>query len=245
MLHLLWGVLLAATRLPRLHGDRRRELVRSWSGEILHILDIELVTSGQVPAGRALMLVGNHISWLDIWAVNAAYPVRFVSKAEVRDWPVIGWLAVRVGVIFIERSRRHDTHRVSGLAAKALLEGDSLCMFPEGTTSDGARVLPFRTSLLQAPIDAGAGVLPVAIHYPALEGGLNTAVAYHGDISLWQSLRSILAQRQLKVELDFLPVIETAGLDRRALTQQCHSAISGRLHPAGLAAPGTGGGLPA
>lgn len=233
MLHLLWGMLLAAAWLPWLHGESRRALVRSWSAGIPRILGVHVQALGTPPSGDPpLMLVANHISWLDIWAINTIYPVRFVSKAEVRDWPVIGWLAERVGVIFLERSRRSDTHRVSGLASQALAEGDTLCMFPEGTTTDGTHVLPFRTSLLQAPIDAGVNVQPVAIRYVGKGKGVNAAVAYHGEITLWQSLCSVLAQRQINAELHFLPVVATQGLDRRQLAHCCREAINGQLHPA-------------
>lgn len=245
VLHLVWGVLLAALWLPRLHVQSQRELVRRWSVGVLRILHVTPQISGNVPAGNDLpvMVVANHISWLDIWSINSVCPVRFVSKSEVRDWPVIGWLAVRTRVIFIERARRHDTARVSGMAAKALGEGDAICMFPEGTTSDGTRVLPFRSSLLQAPIDAGVNVLPVAIRYPGENGGVNTGVAYYADITLWQSLCSILAQRQITIELHFLPVVVTQGLDRRQLTHACREAINGQLHPAVRGALGKHAGL--
>lgn len=243
----MWGMLLAAVWLPRLHVQSQRELVRRWSAGILRILHVIPRVSGNIPANDDLpvLLVANHISWLDIWSINAVFPVRFVSKSEVRDWPVIGWLAVRTRVIFIERARRHDTARVSGMTAKALGEGDAVCMFPEGTTSDGTRVLPFRSSLLQAPIDAGVNVLPLAIRYPSETGGVNTGVAYYGDITLWQSLCSVLAQRQIPVELHFLSMVATRGLDRRQLTHYCREAINGQWHPAVRAAPEKHAGLPA
>jgi 1-acyl-sn-glycerol-3-phosphate acyltransferase len=246
VLHLIWGVLLAAVWLPQLHGESRRGLVRRWSAHIPHILGINILPLGAPPgSSQPLMLVANHISWLDIWVINATYPVRFVSKAEVLDWPVIGWLAVRVGVIFLERSRRSDTHRVSNLASQALAEGDALCMFPEGTTTDGTHVLPFRTSLLQAPIDAGVNVQPVAIRYVGAGGGVNAAVAYHGDITMWQSLCGVLAQRRIVAELHFLPVVATQGLDRRELAHCCREAINDQLHPAAQAAPEIHGDPPA
>lgn len=233
--------------LPQLEGVRRESLIRNWTRALLGILRVKVVVRGELPSAssQAAMLVANHISWLDIWAINAVMPVRFVAKSEVRDWPVIGWLSRRAGVIFIERAKRNDTARVSVEGAQALKRGDRICVFPEGTTSDGREVLPFRSSLLQSAVDADAQLCPLAIRYPLPDGGVNTAVAYTGEITMRQSLDAVLSQPALCVELCFLPSIPASRHDRRALAQMAWTAINDRLHPAGQAASETGGGLPA
>lgn len=227
-LHVTYGVATAALVLPRLDDAKRERLIRNWSAHVLRILNVRLEVDGMLPTvdSRPVMLVANHVSWLDIWAINSVRVVRFVAKSEVRDWPVIGWLSEQVGVIFIERARRQDTARVSGAGVEALLGGDSLCVFPEGTTSDGTHMYPFKSSLLQSAVDANAPVWPVALHYPGKNGGVNSAVAYAGDTTLMQSIRAILAQREIIVRLTFAEPIAPEGRDRRELAQTAESVIS-------------------
>lgn len=233
--------------LPRLQGTRREQLVSHWSAHILRILNVKLTVSGTVPTAEmsAALFVSNHISWLDIWAINTVRTVRFVAKSEVRSWPVIGWLAEQAGVIFIERSRRHDTSRVSGAGASALRGGDCLCVFPEGTTSDGTHLYPFRSSLLQSAVDAGAPVWPIALQYPLPGGSPNTAIAYAGDTSLAQSMKAVLSQREITLHLKFSEPIHPAGRDRRVLAQQAEAAIASLARLPVRATPETLSGLQA
>jgi len=247
VLHLGYGVALAVVVLPRLQGARRDRLISGWSAHILHILNVRLIVSGDVPAADApaALFVSNHISWLDIWAINTVRNVRFVAKSEVRSWPVIGWLSEQAGVIFIERARRHDTSRVAGAGASALRDGHCLCVFPEGTTSDGTHLYPFRSSLLQSAVDAGAPVWPVALQY-LLPGGMpNTAIAYAGDTSLAQSMKEILAQREIVLHLKYSEPIAPAGRDRRQLAQQAETAIASVARLPVREVPETASGLPA
>ena len=117
-----------------------------------------------------MLVVANHVSWLDIFALHAVGPVRFIAKAEIERWPVLGGLVRGVGTLFIERARRHDTHRVNQEIARALAAGDIVAVFPEGTTTDGTALLPFKGSLLQPIIDAQGHVQPVAIRYRDADG---------------------------------------------------------------------------
>jgi 1-acyl-sn-glycerol-3-phosphate acyltransferase len=221
-------VTLAALVLPRLKGNRRERLISDWSAQILHILNVRLVVAGTLPNAdtRAVMFVANHISWLDIWAINAVHTTRFVAKSEVREWPVIGWLSEKAGVIFIERGRRHDTARVADAGMQALQDGECLCVFPEGTTSDGTYLYPFRSSLLQSAVDAGAPVWPIAVSYPLADGTPNTVVAYAGDTTMVQSMRAILDQPEIIAHLTFAPPVPSDGRDRRELAQAAEAAIS-------------------
>lgn len=241
MLHIGYGVAVAMLVLPRFQGARRERVIRDWSAQILRILNVRLVATGVLPAAdaRAALIVANHISWLDIWAINTVQVVRFVAKSEVRNWPVIGWLSKKGGVIFIERARRRDTSRVSGAGAEALRGGDCLCVFPEGTTSDGTHLRPFRSSLLQSAVDAGVPVWPVAVCYPKADGTPNTAVAYAGDTTMAQSMHAILGQREIIVHLTFAPPIFPEGRDRRQLAQAAEVVISSLARLPVRATPGT------
>lgn len=240
-MHLGYGIAVAALVLPRLQGTRREQVIRDWSAQVLRILNVRLVATGVLPTAdaRAVLIVANHISWLDIWAINTVRVVRFVAKSEVRSWPVIGWLSEKVGVIFIERARRHDTSRVSSAGAEALRGGDCLCVFPEATTSDGTYLHPFRSSLLQSAVDAGVPVWPVAICYPRADGTPNTAVAYSGNTTMAQSMHAILGQREIIVHLTFAPPISSEGRDRRELAQAAETVISSLVRLPVRAAPET------
>lgn len=202
-----------------------------------------MTVSGSLP-DRTVMLVANHISWVDPWVINSVLPVRFVAKSEVRSYPLIGWLTKQCGVVFIERARRRDTARVADEVAKALQQGDCLCIFPEGTTTEGTYILPFRSSLLQAAVDTGVDIVPVGLRYLTPDGSPNTAVAFIGDMNLWESLSFILSQTQVRAEVSFLQPISTTGQDRQILAKAAQAQIMEQLHLPQHEAPGIAGDHP-
>lgn len=246
LLHLTWGVLSTALVLPRLSEANREQRIQRWSAEFLHILNIRVALHGQVPEASTCntLFIANHISWIDIWAIKQGHAINFVAKSEVRNWPVIGWLAEKTGTLFIERARRHDTGRTASSMEKGLLKGQCLCLFPEGTTTNGTELKPFKTGLLQAAINAESMVWPIAIRYLNHDGSINTLVAYDGDITLWQSVWSVLRQKEIMVELHFAPPIAANAQERRHLSHQARHAISSLLHLPKHKAPGTHADLP-
>lgn len=184
------------------------------------------------------LLVANHISWLDVFAINAAAPTTFIAKDDVRRWPVIGWLSAQVGTLFLERGSRSAAQRAREHLVEELRGGGRVGVFPEGTTSDGDRVLPFHGALFQSAIDAGVAVTPVLLRYTDRAGHPSTVAAYVGDTTLWQCLRGIAAASGLTVHVEFLPVIESTGTDRRHLAHHGHQVIAHALvkahsHPVG------------
>lgn len=191
------------------------------------------------------MFIANHISWLDVYALNQIRPARFVAKADVRNWPIVGWLAEKTGTLFIERGRRQDTGRVANAATDALVEGGCLCYFPEGTTTDGSQLLPFKGSLLQAAINANARVWPLAIKYPLPDGSNNLSLTFIGDDTLMGSLLNILKQRRSVVELHFGEPVVASGLVRRELTEEMECVIAALLRLPVRAAPEITSDLPA
>lgn len=228
--HLLQGLLIVALLFPFFSRARCRLEIRKWSAALMHVLGVKVHVHDAPVRARPLMLVSNHVSWLDIFALNSAIPMRFVAKSEIRRWPFIGWLSAKTGTLFIERGRRSDTARVNRLIAEAMLEGDVVAVFPEGTTSDGAQILRFHSSLLQPALIVGAVVQPVALRFTRGDGSLCTEAAFDGDKTLWQSLLQILAQRRIDAQLHFLPLLSGDVPHRRALADAAHAAIASRLN---------------
>ncbi len=228
-LHLLRGLLISTLLFPFYSRTRRRQEIRKWSAALMHILGVQVHVHDAPVRARPLMLVSNHVSWLDIFALNSAIPMRFVAKSEIRRWPFIGWLSAKTGTLFIERGRRSDTARVNRLIAEAMLEGDVVAVFPEGTTSDGTQILRFHSSLLQPALIADAVVQPVALRFTHGDGSLCTEAAFDGDKTLLQSLLQISALRKIAVQLHFLPLLSGDVPHRRALADAAHAAIASRL----------------
>lgn len=227
-LHLLSGAATTLLILPHLTDEKRESRIRSWCVAVLAILNIRVVTYGHLPKNdtNTAFFVANHISWIDIWALKQLHTIHFVAKSDIRDWPLIGWLAQKTGTLFIERTRRHDTARMLTEVEEALNRKACVCLFPEGTTTDGTELKPFKASLFQAAINNGAQVWPVALHYPDGKGGANTAVAYSGETSLWESLWAVLSQREIVIEMHFFHPIPALGQERRHLASLARHAIA-------------------
>lgn len=231
VLHTLYGIFVASLILPRLAPAKRDHVISRWSHQLLKVLDISVVVRG-TPPGTDLanvMFVANHISWIDIHALNSVRTARFVAKSEIRDWPLFGWFAIKVNTLFVDRDKRHEAARIVNNTAEALRAGDCICFFPEGTTTDGTELKPFKGSLLQAAIEAQSQVWPVSIQYPTIDGQANTAMAYWGEMNLIESMRLVIGQHAPVVELHFSEPIVAEHHDRRRLTQLTRLAISARL----------------
>lgn len=237
-LHIARGVITAATMLPWASPALRLGLIREWSQKLLSLLGVSASIRGTPldAASARVMVVANHVSWLDIYLLNSVRPLRFVSKSEVRSWPVVGWLAAKTGTLFLERARRRDAARVNDAVTAALNHGDCVAFFPEGTTTDGTHLRPFLAPLLQPAVDAGATLQPVALRYVLPDGSRDAAPAYFGNMSLGESLTKVLARREIHAEIAFLDPIACVGQNRRELAKQAEAAISSALN---LAAPRT------
>jgi len=229
--HLVYALVLAALLFPLLQAKTRLRLERHWNSGLMRILNIKIQLGGIAPelSAQNMMLVANHVSWLDIYLLNAIRPVRFVSKREVRSWPLVGWLASKTGTLFIDRSKRHDTVRVNGEMSDVLNQGGCLGVFPEGTTSNGSFLRPFHASLLQPAIQSQSHVWPAAIRYTHADGSLNLALAYIDEVTFLDSLLSILGQRVIYAVVEFLPPISAHGKTRRDLARNLECVIANAL----------------
>jgi 1-acyl-sn-glycerol-3-phosphate acyltransferase len=228
-LHVLHGVAVMALRFPSLDAGGRQARIQWWSAGLLQAVGVALQVRG-TPRPGATLLVANHVSWLDIAALHAAVPqARFVSKADVRRWPLLGWLVAGAGTLFIERERKRDALRVVHAMADALRAGETVAVFPEGTTGAGPALLPFHANLLQAAIATATPIQPAVLRFADAQQRFSPAVEFVGDTTLLQSLWRVASASGLVAHVDLLPPQGSAHADRRALAEHLRQDMAARL----------------
>jgi 1-acyl-sn-glycerol-3-phosphate acyltransferase len=227
IVHLFVGLATCAFLFPFINMQERERKIQLWSRKLLGICGVNVRLGGALPLNLSghVMVVSNHVSWLDIFVINSLYPCRFVAKSEIRDWPLIGWLCEKTGTIFIARGRQRDVRRIYENLVESLQQGQRIAFFPEGTTAPQGTILPFHANLFEAPIEASAQVQPCAIRYLDGQGQLHHAADFVEEMSFMQSISAILKARGMTAELTFLPQISTDGAHRRELAAQAHDAI--------------------
>jgi 1-acyl-sn-glycerol-3-phosphate acyltransferase len=227
-LHLVRGIWLLAALYPRCTPGRQRGIVRRWSRQLLSIVNVRLDchdTPQVLP--EKCVLVANHVSWLDIIAISAVFPAFFVAKSEIRAWLMVGELFERIGTIFIRRRAFRGVFWANRNIAWALDLGRlPVAVFPEGTTTRGECMRPFRAALLQPAIDSSATVLPVSLRYQDTRGVRTEAAAWVDNASLLSSIIAVLAQREIVLEMRFLPGLTCCGRSRREIAALAQSAVS-------------------
>lgn len=200
--HVLHGAWLIRRRLSQLDPAQRYMQIQAWAREFIALLAIKLEAPALPLQHGPVLLVANHISFIDIVVLLATSPCRLVSKADVHHWPLIGPMAASMGTVFIERESRRDAMRVVHHMAEAFQQGAVLAVFPEGTTGDGHELLPFHGNLLQAAIATNTAAQPLALRYEeAVTGQISVAPAYIGDDSLLQTLWRTLRTPGLQVRV--------------------------------------------
>jgi 1-acyl-sn-glycerol-3-phosphate acyltransferase len=220
----------ARFRVPHLPAAHRRRVTQRWARRMLHTLRIEVRARGHVPApGAPLLLVANHVSWLDSYALNTLSAARFVAKSEVCEWPLIGSIAAGFGTFFLKRGCYRAAARMVGGLAEVLCAAQPVGVFPEGTTSAGDGLLRFYPAMFQAAVLSGARVQPVAIRYRAADGAPTGAAAYVGDMSVLDSTRRLLREPRLTAELVFCAPLDPGGRTRRELAALTRAAIAAAL----------------
>ncbi len=224
--HVLVGFFTIVFIFPRLSQAQKELRIQIWSAKMLGCLQVALVVKGPSAVPGPMLLAANHISWLDIISMHAAKYCRFVSKADIKQWPVIGRLATGGGTLFIERASRRDAMRVVHHMTERLCAGDVIGVFPEGTTSDGQSLLPFHANLFQAAIAADAPVQPVALQFmDQASGQISLAPCYIGDDTLWRSLWRTVRTPGIAVVITFGEPQRAQGRDRRAWALALRSDI--------------------
>jgi len=224
--HGLHGLAIVLMRFRSIDAAQREAYIQWWATKMLRTMGIALRVEGTPQAGGTLMVL-NHVSWLDIMAVHAVCPrARFVSKADVRQWPLVSRLVDAAGTLYLERERKRDALRVVHVMASALTAGEMVAVFPEGTTSDGRALLPFHANLLQAAIATGAPVQPVALRFSdRYDAVMSRAIEFVGETTLLQSLWRVAAGDDVVVRVQLLPTVATAGAERRALSESLRARI--------------------
>ncbi|MFF1303610.1 lysophospholipid acyltransferase family protein [Streptomyces sp. NPDC058307] len=205
-------------------------VVRWWCRAVVRASGVRVRLSGVTAPTGGVLLVANHISWLDIPLLAAVRPARMLAKSEIRRWPVAGWLTARSGALFIERDRLRALPDTVARIADALRGGAAVAVFPEGSTWCGRAQGHFRRAVFQAALDAGAPVQPVSLRYRLAGGGPSTAPAYIGDDSLLASVWRVVSTRGLTAEVE-VPASIAPGVhpDRRSLARAAQSrACNGR-----------------
>ena len=217
----------AVLRAPALAPTGRRQLAADLAREMLDVLQVRLEVRGEPPAGAPTLVVANHVSWLDMYVLNAVAGARFVAKSEVRGWPGFGTIAARFGTFFIVRGSYRDAARVRTAVAWALASGERVAVFPEGTTTDGTTVGRFYPALFQSAIDAGVPVQPVALRYCDVRGQRSEAPVFVGDTTILDSLTRVLREPLLTAEVVLGPALHAAGHTRRDLAELARRWIRG------------------
>ena len=212
--HALGGLWTLYLRFGRMSDAQQHRAVQQWAQGVLRIMGIGLQVHGRAHDGPVL-LVANHISWLDIVVMLAAQYCRFVAKSELKAWPLIGPLATAAGTLYIERASSRDALRVVHHMAERLQAGDVLAVFPEGTTGDGVEVLPFHANLLQAAIAAQAPAQAVGLRFVDAWGQPSFAPCYVGDDTFVGSVWRTLSARGLEVHVAFAAPDLPQGRNRR------------------------------
>jgi 1-acyl-sn-glycerol-3-phosphate acyltransferase len=229
-LHLLNGSATVLLLFPWLSRGWRQALKKHWSRQLIGMLGMKLKVHGR---NEGAMHVANHVSWLDIFIINAVLPSAFIAKEEVRQWPLIGWLCANTETLFIRRRSHRAAHGMASELSARLNDGVDAVGFPEGTSSDGQQVLPFHGAMLQPAIDAGMAIQPLALRYAKPCGTLALEPAYYGDISLGQSIWRIAMTGELIASVTFMPARATEGCDRRELARLLRNDIANTLAGSG------------
>ncbi len=223
----------AVLLFPRFGEEAYRRQVQLWARAILRLIGIRVKVSG-VPlqrsenGGKGFLLLSNHLTFLDIFAIDAAQCSRFVAKAEIGKWPCFGAIARCVKTIFIERGRKRAILDIARKMEEALLAGENVIFFPEGTVGPGGCLLPLHANLIEAAVRTGAPLQPLVLRYTS-RGERTDRVSYYGDISLFQCLWNIVTTPDAAVEVIGLEPIAAEGRNRHELCSEVSEKMAAAL----------------
>ncbi len=240
LIHIFDGIAISGLIFPVLNQRQRNRIIGAWSRGLVWLcgsrIEVggpartpQLARDGLLPGSRGRLLLCNHISWIDVFALLGAMPSRFVAKSEIGAWPLIGWLVTLVGTLYIERGRRHAVAAMNHRVRERLHAGESIVVFAEGTTTDGLSLLPFHSNLIAPAIEVGCEIWPVSLRYTE-RGAQTTAAAFVGEMGLVTSLWNVLVARDLAIEIAYLaPLSATPDRTRHELAQRARAAIAQHL----------------
>ncbi|MDN5842353.1 MAG: 1-acyl-sn-glycerol-3-phosphate acyltransferase [Alcaligenaceae bacterium] len=223
---ILAGLLIELLVFPILSRRARQRTIQIWSRALLWMCGVQVRRQGRPILDGAVLWVINHVSWIDIFVLNALRPTSFIAKADIRRWPVIGLLVAWAGTLFIDRGHRQALRQAARDVRECFARGDVVGLFPEGTTSGGWDVLHFHSGLFEPAVQSDVPVQPVALRF-VQHGRRTDRFAFVGEQTLVANLWILLGSGGVAVECDFLPPVEPGhGLDRGALAQRTYAAIA-------------------
>ena len=238
--HVLLGVAIVLVIFPFAGQIARNRINRNWSRVLITLcgarvvqtgvaIPLELQRDGIDPGRTGRLALANHVSWMDIFAINAIIPSRFIAKAEIGKWPLLGALVSGGGTLYIERGRRHAVAAMNRRVREHLKLGETIVVFAEGTTTDGSGLLPFHSNVIAPALDVDAEIWPLAIRYTE-RGKWSAAAAFINEMGLFTSLAQILVADRLVVEVALLPpILKSDATNRHAIARAARAAISQHL----------------
>jgi len=245
--YVLAQVLLALLFFFLAKGTKRR-----WAAGLIHVftrcltrlLGIRVRVTGALDAVRKLrgaFLAPNHLSYIDGFVMAATFPLIFVSKSELKSWPLIGWMTRLSGTIFVDRSRRNHLLDSIQEMAVTLAQGTHVLFFPEGTTTNGEVLLAFKSAVFDAPVRAAATVVPVSIVYHGVDGAPfsranRDRICWYGDMTFWDHFVGLLRCRSVDVSLEihepiWADVLAGSSDVRKELSDRTYAAVAGGIRP--------------
>lgn len=225
VLLLALGLFIAFAFYPWLSKDKKDWILSHWSSWLMKVSGVHIQQEGEPLHDQAVMLVANHVSWIDIFIINAQRATSFVAKAEIRSWPVVGWLVYQVGTIFIVRGQRSAAVEVNAKMAELFKQDVAVGLFPEGTTSEGFSILPIKNSLFEGAMRARVPIQPVCLIFRH-KGQRSGHVAFVGEQTLVANIWVLLSSRDVSVTVRFLPPVTQAGQE----VLESRNEIGARVH---------------
>jgi len=207
-------------RSQRLHA--RAAWLHSWCRFACRVLGIRVRTHGSMPSSG--LLVSNHLSYLDIVVLSSIRPCVFVAKSDVARWPLFGWLAYAAGTIFVDRQRKCSSQKVVSGIRDAITGGSMVVLFPEGTSSDGSTVLPFKSALLESAVQLRSPIASASIEYALDDGSVGEEICYWRDMTLVPHLLNLLCKREIRANYSFSPASVRAG-NRKEIARELRDEI--------------------
>ena len=223
--------------LRKIDGDSPQErdeaIIKLGSGALKALgIKLDVATPPEHFHVSGTLVVANHVSWLDIFALSALYPSSFIAKQEISRWPVLGKMGRNAGTVFINRNSRKDIEPINKAVTAALQQGQNVSFFPEARTSNGEAVLPFKAALYQAAIDSGSAIQSIALRYYDHQGRRTTAPSYAGSMNLFRSLWRIVSMPEIHVRVDFAKPLnpqDYPGIDRYMLKEQSEQFVRSKV----------------
>lgn len=220
-----------ASRISDRTSRKNFDPLSLWCRDLLELLGIDVAVEGRLPESGPFLLVANHISWIDILLIRSLFPARFIAKEEIALWPMVGAGARRAGTLFIARGRLSSLRTIIEQVSQNLEDGAPVAFFPEGTTTTGDRLLPFKSGIFESSVRTGVPVLPLAIRYENAPGSPTRSIAYTGGESFGASFWRTLGERRITARIVLCPPVHPEELSRKELAARSRELLSEALSP--------------